>query len=382
MRPRFPKTSFIEVMFVFLLMLVLLGCSSEPSPQNTPNGNTSSPQPPTGSSPQASPSPVAKVGPYRIFFDDVLKVSAEKEKVARSIHPATPVTTIKRNIRKAYLDEMITRRLLVLGALQHPEWVTDASCEREVQRQLTTLGPDEVERRRKLAGVSKDDFMGQFRRFIREELMKREILRHEIETPAVVTDEEVRQHYDKVREKSFHRPDSWAVYHIDHLLPREKVAELPSVRGKLEELRVQASRLIESATTPQAKADLFSRMVQEHSHAPDAKTGYAYIYDTPGIEFDPEFVKRVKTATLGELSPVFDLAGDEKNAGACFFLVFEKKDGVYTPFERADRLIRADLTREKMESLRKALLERLRNEYKVEIWEDLLYQGIDTTTGG
>jgi hypothetical protein len=48
---------------------------------------------------------------------------------------------------------MIERRLLVLGALAHPEWVSDASTEREVQRQLTSLGPDEVERRRKLGGA-------------------------------------------------------------------------------------------------------------------------------------------------------------------------------------------------------------------------------------
>lgn len=382
MNPRLPRTSVIKVSLVVLLIVVLTGCSSPPSPQNSPKGNTGSPSPTAVETSKASSSLVAKVGPYRISLDDVLRLSAEKEKVARSIDPATPITTIRRNIRKAYLDEMVVRRLLVLGALQHPEWISEASCEREVQKQLTSLGPEEVERRRKLAGVSKDDFMGQFRRFIKEELMKREILHREIEIPAVVTDEEIRQRYEKVREKSFYRPESWAVYHIDQILPREKASELPSIRERLEQLRTQASRLIESATTPQAKADLFAPMVQEHSHAPDAKTGYAYIYDTPEVEFDPEFVKRVKTATLGELSPVFDLAGDDKTVGACFFLVFQKKEGMYTPLDRAERLIRADLTREKMESLRKALLERLRNEYKVEIWEDALYQGINTTTGG
>ncbi len=364
------------------LFFSLLGCSTGPSGKPASNGQAAPDSPAPTVTPVSSTAPVAKVGPYRISLEDVLRLTKEKENLAHPITPATPVTTVRKNIRKAHLDEMVTRRLLVLGALQHPEWVSDASCEREVQRQLTTLGPEEVERRRKLAGVAKDDFLSQFRRFIREEMMKREILRHEVEIPGAVTDDEVRQRYERDREKVFHRPDSWAVYHIDQFLPRENAAELPSVREKLEELRTQASRLIESATDPKAKAELFAPLAQEHSQAPDAKTGYAYIYDSPGLNFDPEFVKRVKTATPGELSPVFDLAGDEKNVGACFFLMFEKKDGVYAPFERVERFIRTDLTKEKKESLQKALLERLRNEYKVEIWEDRLYQGIDTTAGG
>ncbi len=365
-----------------ILVVLLGGCSSEPSGTSQTLEPTRAISPTVVETPVSSAPPVAKVGPYLISLNDVLRLTSEKEKAAHQVSEATPVTTVRKNIRKAYLDEMVTRRLLILGALKHPEWIADASCEREVQRQLTVLGPDEIERRRKLAGVAKDDFLDQFRRFIREEMMKREILRREVEEQGTVTIEEIHQRFDRDLEKIYHRPDSWGVYHIDLYLPREQAAGLPALREKLEGIRSQAANLIQSATDLQDKADLFSPLVQDHSQAPDAKTGYAYIYDTLDVKFDPEFVKRVKTSTPGELSPVFELAGDDKKVGVCFFLAFEKKPGVYTSFDRAKNIIQADLIKEKKDSLRKALLERLRNEYKVEIWEDRLFQGIETTAGG
>lgn len=366
--------------------MILGGCSSNqpespasrPVSQSVGATSTSTPAPDSATSPTI----VAKVGPFHITLEDVLRLSKDREKVAHPIGSVTPVETVRRDIRKDCLDEMIRRRLLVLGALKHPEWVSDASCEQAVQKQLASLGPEEVERRRQLGGVSKDDFLSQFRRFIREELMKREILRHEVDEKAIVTEEDIKARYERDRVKMFYRPDSWAAYHIDLYLPREQADQLPSIREKLERLRTEAARLIESATNPQAKAGIFAPMVQKHSQAPDAKTGYAYIYDTPEVSFDREFVERVKTCTIGELSPVFDLAGDDKKVGVCFFLAFEMKPGVYTEFERARKLIRFDLTKEKRASLHKDLLERLKNEYKVQIWEDRLYQGIETTTGG
>lgn len=352
---------------------LLQGCTPREEPSSKSETTSASQPSPTPS--QQNPE-VAIVGPYRILLQDVLLLCDEREKTASSIDPATPVTAIRKKIRKSFLDQMIERRLLVLGALAHPEWVSDASTEREVQRQLTTFGPDEVERRRKLAGVSKDDFIGQFRHFIKEELMKREILRHEVEKKNVVTEEMVKARYESDREKVFYRPDSWAVYHVDQYLPRQKVSEMGDLKKNMEALREQASSLIAAATTPEGKSDLFAPFVRQHSQHADAHTGYAFIYDRPDLNFDPEFVKRVKEATLGELSQVFELAGDEKQVGFCFFLTFEHRPGIYTPQEAAATIVRANLAKEQSENLYRDLLKRLREEYKVTIMEENLYEGI------
>jgi hypothetical protein len=346
---------------------------SEP-PDASHSGSPSKQTVEEASTPPASPL-AATVGPLRITLEDVLKVTRESEKGAHPPHAQMTVADVRKNIRKAALDPMIERRLLILGALEHPEWVTDASAEQEVQRQLVSLGPDEVERRRKLANVPKGMFMDQFRRYVREEMMKREVLQHEVTEKVSVSAEEIRKRYEEKKEEVFHRPESWAVYHVDQYLPREKASELPALIGSLEVLRSEASHLIEKAPSPKAKADLFAPFVRKHSQAPDSQTGYAYIYDDPKVQFDPAFLSRVKEATLGELSPVFELAGDDKKVGACFFLVFERNPGVYTDFEHAEHTTRADLLKEKSEAVREALFERLRAEYPVKIFEDTLGQG-------
>jgi hypothetical protein len=324
---------------------------------------------------------VATVGPYRITLGNVLTLTRDREKSAMPPSPATPVEVVRQRIRNSVLDQMIERRLLVLGAAAHPEWVSDPSCEQEVQKQLVSLGPEEVERRRKLAGVSKDDFLDQFRRFIREELMKREVLRREVHDRVAVSTEEIHQRYVRDKETLFHRPDSWAVHHIEQYLPRERVAELPDLIKSLEVLREEVSHAIESGESPQARAEKMSPYVRTHSQASDAKSGYAYIYDRPEVQFDPELKKRIREATVGELSPVFELAGDEKRTGACFYLVFERKEGVYTQFEQAERIIRADLLKEKTEELQDVLMDRLRAAYPVKIFEEHLYDGIPPPGG-
>ncbi|MBE7487984.1 hypothetical protein HS121_06960 [bacterium] len=362
---------------IFTVLLLapgfLQGCTSRGEPEGQTKPVAASQPSPT---PAAQNPEVAAVGPYRILLNDVLLLCDEREKTAHPVAEATPVSVIRKKIRKNYLDQMIERRLLVLGALAHPEWVSDASTEREVQRQLTSLGPDEVERRRKLAGVSKDDFLMQFRRFIKEELMKREILRREVEQKNEVTEEMVKARYENDREKVFYRPDSWAVHHVDQYLPKEKAADMPSLKAKMEALRDQASSLIASATSPEAKAALFAPFARENSQHSDAQTGYAYIYDRLDVKFDPEFVKRVKEATLGELSQVFELSGDDKQIGYCFFLTFEQRPGIYTPYEQAARIIHVNLLKEQSQKLYQELLDRLRQEYKVNIKEENLFMGI------
>lgn len=377
--------------FPISLLVFFYGCASEPKgpppaeQAKAVSETTPARVEPTPTAPGAAENPadltVAVVGPYKITLADLTLLTKEREASAQPAMATMTVTDVRRRIRKEHLEEMVERRLLILGSKEHPEWVKGGSVELEVKKRLAELGPDEVERRRKIANVPKESFLEEFRRYVREELMQREILRREVNEKVVVTDEEVRERYERDREKTFHRPQSWAVHHIDRFLPREKAAELPALMERMEALRSEVASVIASATAPRAKADLMVPFVKAHSEAPDAQTGYAYIYDTEGLRFDPEFVNRVRGSTPGELSPVFELAGDETRVGACFFLTFDRKEGVYTPTESALRTVKALLRREKGEALHNALFERLRRDYPVRVFEDRLFSGLEDASG-
>ncbi len=375
-----------------LLLLGLLGCASEPKgpppagqaravSESAPDRAEPTPTTQATADSPADDLTVAVVGPYKITLADLTLLTKEREAAAQPAMATMTVTDVRRRMRKEYLDDMVERRLLILGAREHPEWVKDGSVELEVRKRLAELGPDEVERRRKIANVPQESFLDEFRRFVQEELALREILRREVLEKVAVTDEEVRSRYELEREKTFHRPQSWAVYHIDRFLPKEKAAELPALVERMEVLRSEVAAAIASATSPRAKADLMVPFVKTHSEAPDAQTGYAYIYDTEGLRFDPEFVNRVRGSTPGELSPVFDLAGDESRVGSCFFLTFDRKEGVYTPTENAFRTVRVLLRREKGEALQHELFERLRRDYPVRVHEDKLFTGLEDSSG-
>jgi len=357
---------------------LVFGCGGK-APSDNISGSpksTESPQRSKERSPDTDPV-VAVVGGLKIHLNEVLALSRDDEKSAKAVRPEDTLTDIRKKIRRNRLDEMIERRLLVLGSVEHPEWVSDVSCENEVQRRLADMGPTEVERRKKLAGFpTTDAFLKQFRRFVREELMKKALLRHEVGEKVHVSEEEVRKRYDEEKDTVFHRPVSWSVYHITHYLPREKKDRLPHLLEQLEGIRERVSKAIESATSLEEKGRLMVPFVRKDAEREDSGSGFAYLYDTPKAAFDPAFVSRVKTAVVGELSQVFELAGNEKRVGGCFFLVTETKKGEYAPYRRVRKTLRAQILDEKRKVLRENLSKNLRKRFPVTVFEDLLYKGL------
>jgi hypothetical protein len=270
---------------------------------------------------------------------------------------------------------------LILEAARHPELVSDASLSAEVKRRLIELGPEEIERRKRLARIPQERFQEDFRKLVREDLMTQEIVRREVDGKLALTEEEMRERYDRDREDLFRRPDSWAVYHIAQYLPRERKNELPELLAHLEEIRAEVGRAIESATNPEACAKRMAPFVKEHSHDPSARSGYVFLYDNPKADFDPAFVTQVKNSDLGHLSEVFELAGDEERVGACFLLAFEHRPGEYAPYERVERILRADMLEEKRKALFAKLFDKLEGDFPVTIHEDHLFCGLDGTGG-
>ncbi|MCA9423424.1 MAG: peptidylprolyl isomerase [Candidatus Omnitrophica bacterium] len=320
---------------------------------------------------------VAEVGPLKFYLDDVLKLTRENEDQILPVGPESEKLERLKANRKETLKRMIDRRLLILGAAKHPEWVNDASWEEQVQTLYAKMGAEEIERRRKAAGVGKEEFMEQFRKFIREEMMIRELVAREVESATPPSEEELMAAYEKERDTTFTRPESWAVYHVDRYLPRAEADSLPKVVEELERIRAEVAASISSATTPKAKANLMAPFVKEHSEAPDAQVGYAYIYDTTKVNFDPELVDHVRTATMGELSPVFELAGDEEKVGATFFLVFENRPGDTVSFETAKRVLIQKMMEERKRENRDRLFEELEAQFPVEVKEEALYVGLE-----
>lgn len=362
-----------------LLLSCLVGCSDsrEEPPQQAPQTTAAkkAETAPVEKTEAADPR-VAIVGPMNIYLSDILKLTREAE-AAPVIGMASGTETESiRQMRRETLRRLIDRRLLVLESAQHPEWVSDASWEEEVQRLYVRMGAEEIEQRRLASGATQDEFDDQFRRFVREEMMIRELAAREIENATPPLESEVRERYEQDRESVFTRPDSWAVYRIERYVDRDAAVRLPELLQDLDRIRSEVAEAVESATSIPAKAERMAPFVRQYSEAEDAQIGYAYIYDSPKVRFDPEFMNRVKGAELGVLSPVFELAGDEKKVGGCFFLAFEHRPGQTVSFETARPVLEKQMMEERTAERRKALFERLEQKFPSEIDEEALNTGL------
>ncbi len=370
------------IILCIVTLLFAMGCSNEEEPATDtaePTTRTSVEAPPSASEETTAPSDpvVAKVGPLEFHLNDLLKLTQENETSKLLKESDEEAIERLRSIRKETLTRMIDRRLLILGAAQYPEWVSDASWEEEVQVLYSTLGTEEIERRRTASGATKEEFDEQFGKFVREEMMIRELVAREVNSVTPATEEELQKKYEEERDTHFTRPDSWAVYHIDRYIPREESEQLPTLLEELEGIRSKVHEAIRDATSIKDKAVLMEPHVKEHSQAEDAQTGYAYIYDNPEVSFDSEFLNRVRTATLGELSPVFELTGNEERVGGCFFLVFQHRPGETVSFENAQRILEKKMMEEATKDNRDELFDRLEKQFPVQVFEDFLYQGMD-----
>ena len=373
---RFPMQP--PYLILLTLILVLLGCAGDPESNSASTAAESAGKEETR---EADDLVVACVGPLNVFLPEVLTLTHEKEAVARAVRPGDTVEDVRKVIRREHLRQMIDRRLLILEAARHPDLVSEASLSAEVKRRLIDLGPEEIERRKRLAGIPPERFQEDFRKVVREELITAAFIRREVDEKLTLSEDEMRERYDRDRETVYRRPDSWAVYHVAQYLPRDQEDDLPGLIAHLEEIRAEVGRAIESATSPQTCAERMAPFVKEHSHDPSAQSGHVFLYDTPEADFDPVFVDRVRNSALGQLSEVFELAGDEERVGACFLLTFEHRPGEYAPYERVRRILHADLLEEKRKALFAELFERLESEFPVTIHEERLFHGLDGTGG-
>lgn len=368
---------FVLSWLLSVAVFLCFGCNKPGTEEKNPNASHKAQSEGVASSETQEEDPVvAKVGPLEIRLSEVLEVTREKEEVACAVREGDTIEDVRKETRKTFLRRIIDKRLLALRGAEHPDWVGDASVEAEVRKRLKDMGPKESERRRKLAGLTKEGFAEDFTKYVREEMMQNAIIQREVDSKLGVGEEELRQRYDRDLKESFYRPDSWSIYHIEKYLPRERREELPILVEEMERIRHEVSLAIESATTHQAQAERMAPFVKQYSEAPSAQSGYVYLYDTPKAQFDPAFVSRVKGSIVGDLSPVFELAGDENRVGVCFFLVFDHRPGEYAPYDLAKRPLRGKMLEEQRSALIARMFENLEREFPVAVYEARLFQGL------
>jgi hypothetical protein len=92
----------------------------------------------------------------------------------------------------------------------------------------------------------------------------------------------------------------------------------------------------------------------------------------PKADFDPALKSHLQTCVVGDLSPVFELAGSPEELGFCFYLPYAHQPAEQAPFERVRQVLGGQLREEKKKELTDALFERLRKEFPVEVHSELL----------
>jgi len=315
---------------------------------------------------------IATVGPLEIRLGDLTDLSRTSEIAAENLKETSGGLEAKRRVRERFLDDMIERRLLVLGSAKHPEWVTDASWEAEVQRRLVEIGPAELERRRSLAGIPKEDFFADFRKHVREEMMKAAILAREVDSKLEVTEEELKGRYEADRESVYYRPPAWGIYRFERFVPREPAADPAELKEEVAAVREQVAAQIASATHPRGMAQAMAEALRGRLDPQTDRAGHAYVYDMPKADFDPALKSHLQTCVVGDLSPVFELAGSPEELGFCFYLPYARQPAEQAPFERVRQVLGGQLREEKKKELTDALFERLRKEFPVEVHSELL----------
>lgn len=368
---------FLVVAIVLVLSGLALVFRSGPSPESTeaevqdPPADRPSENPPTRS--DADPNPVvATVGPLEIRLKDLTDLSESSETAVENLEESTATTLSKRRVRERFLDDMIERRLLVLGSARHPEWVTDASWEVEVQRRLVEIGPDELERRRTLAGIPKEEFFADFRKHVREEMMKDAILAREVDSHLEVTEEELKNRYETDRESVYYRPPAWGIYRFERFIPRDPDVDTAPLQEEVERIREQVAGRIDAATNPRGMAQRMAETLEESFDPETDRAGHAYVYDMPKAEFDPALKSHLRNCVIGDLSPVFELAGDAERRGFCFYLPYSHQPAEEAPFDRVRQVLRGQIREEKKKEQTSALFERLKKEFPVEIHSERL----------
>jgi peptidyl-prolyl cis-trans isomerase C len=287
---------------------------------------------------QAKKSEVAaKVNGKEIPMKDVnFFVNRQLERAKTMGHAVTP--EMEKDIRKQWIERIITRELLVQRAMAEKVVVSPADLEEALAsaQHLKRTMPAE-----------------KLKRLIKADLMINKIIEAHVLSKIVITEKEAENFYSEQKDK-FKKPEQVRARHIlvkiDPSDPQEKK---DTGRQKIESILAEVKL---------GKED-FSELAKKYSEGPSGPKGGDLGYFGHG-QMVPPFEKVAFALKTGEISDVV-----ETQFGYHIIKVEDKKDARVIPYTEAKEDIRENLKRQQGSQKIDAWITELRNKAAIEISE-------------
>lgn len=245
---------------------------------------------------------------------------------------------LKKNIRKRWIERLITKELLLQQSIAGGVTVSDS----DVENSLAAANQHGM-------GVPTD----KLKQLIRDNMMIDKIIEERVLSKIVITDQKVENLYN-TRKNDFKTPEQVNARHIlikvKHFDSQEKKDES---RKKIESILAKAR---------EGKED-FGELAKKFSEGPSNSTGGSLGYFSRG-KMVPSFEKAAFALKVGEISDVV-----ETQFGYHIIKVEDKKEAQVREFDEVKNLIRENLKRQQSNQKVNAWVTELRNKATIEILE-------------
>jgi len=292
--------------------------------------------------PPATPPAVARVDGEPVAAEDlrteIARVRAESED--RTVPEPAGFAVL----RRAVMEQVIERRLLLAEAQRRGVQVADREVEEALARrrngraeELAAASPPDGSSD---GATDAADGAAALRARTRDQLLVDRLLLREVVARTALGPDEARDYY-KAHPDEFRRGDQVRVLHL--VVPRREDAEA---------LRRELTRGTD-----------FSRVAREHSTSPDARQGGDLGFFERG-RMPPEFDEACFRLGRGQVSDVV-----KTDYGFHLFKLTDRREASVVPFAKAEAGIELRLRRDAIEKAQVAYVQRLREHAKVEVFD-------------
>jgi peptidyl-prolyl cis-trans isomerase C len=252
-----------------------------------------------------------------------------------------------RSVREAVFQRLIDNELLYQKAAKASAGVSESDVESQVKSMQEHLGGPE-----ELAHVLQESQVteARFRDQVRRTLMVTRFVEKEVTNAVKVADDEVKLYYEQNPKEFTHAERA----HVSQIMVR-----VPP--GATAKARTDARTRIEEILKSIRAGESFESVARKHSEGPEASRGGDTGLVTRGGKVPPPIERAVFSLRPGEMSDII-----ETRLGYHIILVTERFPEGVTPFEEAQRSIRAKLMAHARHEALAAYLAGLREKARIE----------------
>lgn len=224
-------------------------------------------------------------------------------------------------LRRHVLDALIDKKLTEQEAERLKITVSDQDVDNSINRLLDDKG---ITMLQLIEGLKRDGkTIDELREEIRENIQRSRLLTREVKSKIVITDEEIKEFYQKYINK-FSEKDKW------HL----RVILLPLSRDSSEQEKEKTMKLARKIKADLDKGASFAALAHQYSRGPGADEGGDLGYLHPG-DLDPALGKFVSALPAGGITPPI-----ETDDGIYIFMVEDIQSGESKSLDEAKNYIR------------------------------------------